>query len=114
VNAAVLRNERVPRIQLTTSLEPPEFTAVLSSTEVSTFAIPSERQGFLHGLRIYVGAALAGSVLSGLALGWLGHHELVQIVGALVAVTIYAAASRCVCWASDIVRLWNGVKRNEC
>jgi hypothetical protein len=79
------------------SLEPQPSLTVTSEDfiEVETvssspIAIHVERPGLLHRLRYYVGAALAGSVLSGLAFGWIGHRELIQIIGAVAGLLAYA------------------------
>ena len=47
-----------------------------------------------HQLRLYTGAALIGAVLSGLALGWTEYRDLLQVVGAVIGVLIYAATTR--------------------
>ena len=57
-------------------------------------AVPAGRRGWLHELRYFVGAALAGSVICGLAVGWAGHRELVQGIGALMGLFMYASVRR--------------------
>jgi hypothetical protein len=70
-----------------------DFPAV--STLSLTSASTATHGGWLHELRYFVGAALAGSVLCGLALGWAAApgmpRELFQGVGALMGVVWYAA-----------------------
>jgi hypothetical protein len=58
-----------------------------------TVEIQSEHVGIMHRLRLYTGTALLGAVVSGLALGWAGHRELIQCVGAIAAVLMYAVVS---------------------
>jgi hypothetical protein len=40
-------------------------------------------------LRLYVGVALLGAILGGLAFSWLGHREVAQLVGAICGVLGY-------------------------
>jgi hypothetical protein len=65
--------------------------STLSATRVDH---TSAHMGFMHTLRIYTGCALVGAVTCGVALGWLGHRELIQVVGALAGITLYAILSR--------------------
>jgi|HubBroStandDraft_4_1064222.scaffolds.fasta_scaffold01923_1 hypothetical protein len=51
------------------------------------------RPQLLHELRLYTGAALVGAVLSGLAFGWTGHRDLLQILGAATGALIYAVVT---------------------
>ena len=103
MNAAVafVRNE--PRFQPITgpSNIPAQGVLVMSGDFPAGVRINSmyataraDRGGLLHEARYYVGAALAGSVLFGLALGWAGHRELVQGVGALVGLLMYPSVRR--------------------
>jgi hypothetical protein len=104
MNAAVLSIEtkNAQRFQPSiVSREPPPALAVTSLDFFPVETMPSafvtvhlERPGVLHRLRYYVGAALAGSVLFGLAFGWVGQRELVQAVGALVGVVWYLRVRR--------------------
>jgi hypothetical protein len=64
----------------------------------STVDTQSEHIGIMHRLRLYTGTALLGAVVSGLALGWLGHRELIQCAGAAAAIVIYAVISN---WRRD-------------
>ncbi len=72
-----------------------DFHAMTASTVVTQ----SEHTGIMHRLRLYTGTALLGAVVSGLALGWLGHRELIQCGGAATALVIYAVISH---WRRDI------------
>ena len=102
MNAAVaVRNE--PRFQPMTgpSVVPPARAVFMSGDFPPTVHMTSpyaaasvEHAGLLHELRYFVGAALAGSVLCGLAFGWLGHRELIQGVGALMGLLVYPSVWR--------------------
>jgi hypothetical protein len=104
VNAAVLsvQSRRVRWFQPTmVSPEPKPSLFVMSEEFIpvgtvssSSIAIHYERPGVLHQLRCYVGAALAGSVLCGLALGWIGQRELVEGLGALIGLIVWASVRR--------------------
>jgi hypothetical protein len=60
---------------------------------LSATRVVSAHRGLMHTLRIYTGCALVGAVVSSVALGWLGHRDITQIVGALCAVALYAIFS---------------------
>ncbi len=97
MNVVAVRNEPIFKPIIGPSITPApravfmsgDFPAV-STISASAPVVHATHGGLLHELRYYVGAALAGSVICGLALGWLGHRELIQIAGAVAGLLTYA------------------------